>query len=83
MKGYKRSDIHYYTMSNKENLDEKQKPSVQKSMLLKPYQAEWIDKTGRNFSLFIRQKIKEQMAREGFDPHTGENQRDDEIEIEK
>jgi hypothetical protein len=70
-------------MSEKENLDKKQKPSERKSILLKPYQEEWLEETGRNFSLFVRNKIKEQMAREGFDPHTGEQERDEELESEK
>lgn len=70
-------------MSESENLHEKEKPEERKMALIKPYQKEWLDETGRNFSLFVRNKIMEQMAREGFDPHTGEQERDKEVEIEK
>lgn len=67
-------------MSEKENLDQKQKPEERKMALIKEYQRDWLEETGRNFSLFVRQKIKEQMAREGFDPHTGKPDNEEENE---
>lgn len=39
----------------------------QKGIYIRPDQEEWLEETGRNFSLWIRNKIDEEMQKDGYE----------------
>ena len=39
----------------------------QKGIYIRPDQEEWLEDTGKNFSLWIRNKIDEEMQKDGYE----------------